>query len=278
MRIMIRCDIEGVSGVVHPSQASPHAVDYPYGVAMLHNDLAAVLDGIFSTGDHDVWIYDMHYYGRNLDLAKVDPRVKVVCGKPDYAPGDLGGLTAECDGQILLGLHSRAGTGALLAHTYEEEIQEMRLNGHLIGEIGLEAALAGELGVPTILVIGDSAGCDEARELLGEITTVAVKDSLSLHAGVCYPTEQTTKAIADGTRQAITQAPACTPWTVDTPVTLHLRLADSPFTDHVRTQLADAVLHDGTIRITAPTVIDAWQRYLSAKPRPQAATEPAALS
>jgi len=144
----------------------------------------------------------MHYYGRNLDMAQLDSRVRVVCGKPLYRPGNVGGLTADFDGQILVGLHSMAGTGELLSHSYEHEVQQLILNRVPVGEIGMEAALAGELGVPTIMVTGDSAGCAEARALLGDITTVAVKDSISLHGGVCYPTAATGAWLRDGAHAA----------------------------------------------------------------------------
>ena len=71
---------------------------------MLRHDLNAVVDGLLTAGDHEIWVYDMHYYGRNLDMRRVNQRLRVICGKPHYLPGNVGGLTAEFDGQILLGL------------------------------------------------------------------------------------------------------------------------------------------------------------------------------
>lgn len=266
MRFMIRCDIEGVTGVVNPVQAAPDAADYPYGVAMLHHDLNAVVEGIFSTGIHEVWVYDMHYYGRNLDMEELDPRLRVICGKPDYRPGNVGGLTAGFDGQILLGFHSKAGTGELLAHSYEHQVQDILLNGVSVGEIGLEAALAGELGVPTVLVTADSAGCAETRALLGEIPTVAVKDSISLYAGVCYPTAHTGNLLLEGGRAAVAAAAKTQPYQAGTPVTLEIRLEEGAFTDHVRSRLAASVATDGSLCLRADSVAAAWERYLQAKP------------
>jgi D-amino peptidase len=232
---------------------------------MLHADLNAVVEGILSTGEHEVWVYDMHYYGLNLDMDELDARVRVVCGKPDYRPGNLGGLTSDFDGQILLGLHARAGTGELLSHTYEHQIQELRLNNVCIGEIGLEAALAGELGVPTCLVTGDSAGCAEARALLGDLPTVTVKESIALHAGVCYPTSQTGEWLVEGGRAAVDAVATLRPYRVEPPITLTLTLADDPFSDHVKSRLAEWVLPDGTVQIRANSVAEAWVLYLQAK-------------
>jgi D-amino peptidase len=266
MRFMIRCDVEGVTGVVHPAQAAPTGAEYAYGVAMLRHDVNAVVEGILSTGDHDIWIYDMHYYGRNLDVSQLDARVRVVCGKPVYRPGNVGGLTSAFDGLLMVGLHSKAGTGELLAHSYEHQIKDLLLNGVSVGEIGIEAALAGELGVPTVLVAADSAGCAEARKLLGDVPTVAVKDSIAPNAGVCYSAARTGALLREGGRSAVAAVPRVKPYRVAPPVTLVIQLEEGPFANHVRTKLADGVQTDGRVKITADSLAVAWERYLLARP------------
>ncbi len=75
----------------------------------------------------------------------------------------------EIDGSealILLGYHARALTpSGVLAHTYSSaSIQRMRLNGRDVGEIGVDAAIAAERGVPVVLVIGDDKTLAEAAE------------------------------------------------------------------------------------------------------------------
>jgi len=266
MRLMIRCDVEGVTGVVHPTQADPASPGFAYGVDMLHEDVNAVVAGLLSTGDHEIWIYDMHYYGRNLDMRRLDPHVRVVCGKPFYRPGDVGGLTADFDGQILVGLHSKAGTGELLSHSYEHQIQDIVLNGVSVGEIGMEAALAGELGVPTILVSGDSAGCTEAATLISGILTVPVKDSLGLHHGVCYPVPRTGEWLRMGAARAVTKHDRIRPYAVKPPISLVLQLEGGAFADHVRSRLQSCVLPDGRLEIKADSVAAAWLQYLQARP------------
>jgi len=84
VKVMIRCDMEGVTGVVHPSQAEPGGSGFAYGVGMLHNDVNAAVEGFLAAGAREVWIYDMHCGGLNLDMDRLDPRVRAVCGKPFY--------------------------------------------------------------------------------------------------------------------------------------------------------------------------------------------------
>jgi len=59
----------------------------------------------------------------------------------------------------LLGYHEKALTpGAVLAHSYSSlTIQGMWLNGREVGEIGMDASIAAEHGVPVVMV----SGCDK---------------------------------------------------------------------------------------------------------------------
>ena len=57
--------------------------------------------------------------------------------------------------------------------------RNLRFNGTLVGEVGINAALCGTWGTPVALVTGDDVVCDEATELLGPgLKTLAVKRGL----------------------------------------------------------------------------------------------------
>ena len=57
----------------------------------------------------------------------------------------------------------------VMAHTFSSlAIENMWLNGARIGEIGMEALIFGAFDVPVVMVSGDEAGCQEAREWLGQ--------------------------------------------------------------------------------------------------------------
>lgn len=86
MKWMIRVDMEGLTGVVNMKQVVPGAEDYGFGLQMLKHDLAAVLEGLLQAEEDEVWLYDIHFYGTNVDLFQLDPRVTAICGKPHYGP------------------------------------------------------------------------------------------------------------------------------------------------------------------------------------------------
>ena len=184
-KFMIRCDIEGASGVVSYQQSDPAGSEYAFGQKMFMDDLVALVDSLNSIGAKEIVIYDEHFYGRNIDISVLPSTVRAICGKPPYRPDWPGGLDSSFTGLILLGFHAKEGTeGALLPHTYESDIKDIRLNGLSVGEIGVEAAIAGDVGVPTVLVIADSAGAEEAEELLPGVFTVSVKEALG-ESGAC---------------------------------------------------------------------------------------------
>jgi D-amino peptidase len=183
MKFMIRCDVEGVTGVTTYQQAEGSQ----FGRAMLMNDLNACIEGLLATGDHEIVIYDEHTDGRNVDLTELPECVSVICGKPPYR-ADWGGIDSSYDAMIMVGFHARSGVaGALLPHSYSRKNLNIRLNGTVVGEIGMEAAIAGDFGVPLWLVTGDSAGMAEAEQMIENVRTVTVKEAMGEFTAKCLP-------------------------------------------------------------------------------------------
>jgi D-amino peptidase len=100
------------------------------------------------------------------------------------------------------------------------EVENIWLNGRLVGEIGIVAALAGSLGVPVALVTGDEAVCEEARLLLRGAETVAVKRGLDRFSAELVPPEAAQGQIRAGAVRALKSLDRMEQWTVGEPVTL----------------------------------------------------------
>ena len=68
----------------------------------------------------------------------------------------------------------------MLSHTVSStKWHNLRFNGTLVGEVGINAALCGTWGTPVALVTGDDVVCAESSELLGPgLKTLAVKQGL----------------------------------------------------------------------------------------------------
>lgn len=266
MKWLIRVDMEGVTGVVNMDQVVPGAKDYGYGRDMLMHDLNAVLEGLLQSDEDEVWLYDIHFYGTNVDLEQLDPRVTAICGKPNYTPANRSYLDESFDGMILLGLHAKAETpGALLNHNYEHDIRVMKVNGLVVGEIGLEALMAGEAGVPLAMVTADSEGVRETLELLPDTVAVSVKESLGETAAACCPPALTAELLRAGAARCRETAGGLKPFTMPGPVDLEMSFRPTELLNKLQLRLKERFVAPDTLVIKADSVIAAWEVYLRAK-------------
>ncbi len=265
-KYMVRCDMEGVTGVVSYEQAEPGRREYEFGRAMFMSDLLALLEGLRNGGAEEVVIYDEHYDGRNIDLAALPEFARAICGKPPYREDWPGGLDDSFAGVILLGFHSKADTpGGLLPHSYELDIRELRLNGISVGEIGMEAAIAGDCAVSVLMVAGDSAGVAEAEALLPGVLGVSVKESLGAGGALCYPAQVTADRIRSAAERIARRGAAVAPYRVGPGVVLEIEFNPGPYLDSFRAAFADRMSGPGAIRFTGERVVPLWAEYWQMK-------------
>lgn len=264
-KFMIRCDMEGATGIVSMEQSDPSGKEYDSGRNMFNLDLRAVIEGLNEAGADEIYVYDEHFYGRNVELADLPKNIHVICGKPPYRPDWAGGLDSTFAGLVLVGLHSMALTpSALLAHTYEEEILEMDVNGTKVGEIGLETMIAGEMGVPLILVTADSEGIREAKELVPDVEGVSVKESLGDNSALCYPCRTTRSRIKEAAARAAFKAEKIKACKSENPAVLTVTLKESAFLDRIKETYA-GVVQGNKVVLSYPTLLEAYSVYWTMK-------------
>ena len=260
-KYLVRTDIEGVSGVVSYDQATPGTLEYNEGRELFMGDLLALIRGLNDGGADEIYLYDEHCYGRNIVIDRLPENVFTYAGKPPYTPDWAGGLDSSFTGIILLGFHSKADSGSnLLNHSYESDIKNIDINGLSVGEIGNETAIAGEAGVPLVLVTGDSEGIKEAKNLVPDVKGIVVKESCSEFGGMCYPTILTHKWIFEGAKEIarMQDAELPAPFSIPGPVTMKIDFFDTEFSRRYLQQYGEAVFH-------GETVLSCWAQYLKAK-------------
>ena len=257
MRIMIRCDVEGVTGVTTYEQAEGSE----FGRRMLMNDLLACVGAVNEHGSHEIHVYDEHTDGRNVDLEQVPNNVAVICGKPCYR-ADWPGLDGSYDAMFMVGFHARARVaGALLPHSYMIDNRALRINGTVVGEIGMEAAVAGDFGVPLWLVTGDSAGMAEAAQMVPGVKAVTVKDALGEFEAVCYGPGETAERIRRGTAEVMAARPAVEPLKFGGPVTLEVEIDAGAYFDRVKAGYGGLFVTEDRLEVRGDTVAEVWARY-----------------
>ena len=265
-RVMIRCDVEGVSGVVSYRQSEPGSAEFAWAQRWFMADLLAAVNGLLQGGVQEIVIYDEHYYGRNIDIEQLPHGVRAICGKPPYRADWAGGLDDSFDGLVLLGLHSKYGTpGGLLHHSYELDIRDLLLNGQSVGEIGMETAIAGDYGVPLVMLTGDTAAVVEATALVPGAVGVSVKESLGETGGCCLPLGESTALIQQAAEQVARNPPAVQPWQIDGPVRLTVRFNDGAYLNRLHELHAKDTSDQHTLELEEKSVTAAWARYWQMK-------------
>jgi D-amino peptidase len=249
MRVYLTVDIEGIAGVVHGEEGSPGNPEYERARRLMTAEASAVVAGIFDAEpDSAVTVVDVHGPYRNILPEELDERATLSRGKPRMY-GMVHGIDRGYDAAMFIGVHGRAGTGeSVLSHTFTGTILDVRINGKPMGELGLNAAVAGAYSVPVLLVAGDQTVMAEARDLFGEDQiTVQVKESVAhLSSESLHPREAQRRLRAAAGR-AVRERPNVAPLVVETPVHCEVELA--------RPALADlAEMIDGAERIDGRTV------------------------
>ncbi|MFC7380562.1 M55 family metallopeptidase [Sphaerisporangium rhizosphaerae] len=264
MKVLISVDMEGISGVVHPAETNPDRYDYERGRALMTAEANAVIAGVLDAEpDAVVWVADAHGPFRNIDPEKLDRRARLVRGKP-RPQGMLGALDDHTDAALFIGYHARAGGGpAVLAHTMSGDILDVRVNGRSMGEIGLNAAMAGHLGVPVVMLSGDDTACAELGELVPSAVTVAVKQALGQAAAIALHPGEARERLRRAAAEAITGRARVTPLSIAGPIDVEVDLY-SPITVDLATLVPGVSRAAGgrTVTFTAADFAGAYRLVL----------------
>lgn len=260
MRILISVDMEGVSGIVHPAETNAERFDYERGRALMTAEANAVVAGVLDAEPGaEVLVADAHGTFRNLLPGSLDRRARLVRGRP-RSLGMLAGLDEETGAVLCVGCHARAGQGpAVLAHSMSDGILDVRLDGLSVGEIGLNAAMAGHLGAPVVFLSGDDAACAELRELVPAAVTVAVKEALGQGAAVALHPEEARERLRRGAAEAVERRDAVAPFVLAGPLDVEVDLA-APHTVDLAT-LVPGVSRTGGARTVAFAAADTAEAY-----------------
>lgn len=243
MKVYISADIEGICGVVDIDHTRRDGKDYDIARNLMTKEVNAAAKGAFEGGASDVVINDSHGSMINLIVEDLDERVTIISGSPK--PISMLQGIKECDATFFIGYHSRAGTmDAVLDHTYHGRvIYNITVNEMDMGELGINAALAGYFGIPVVLVTGDQKTTDRAVQLLDQVEVVVTKKGIGRLAAQNIHPSKAREEIRKKAQKAVKGAKKITPFKVDPPLRLEMEV--------MFTHMADSVeLMPGTERVS----------------------------
>ena len=222
-KIYISSDMEGVVGAVTGEQLGPSGFEYQRFREFMTAEVNAAIEGARSAGAGEILVADSHGNGQNLLIDKLPKDVKIVRSWP--RPLDMvGGLDDSFDGVIFLGYHaSTDNLTGVRAHTFSSgRLTSVKLNGTPVTEGAWNAAIAGELGVPVIMVAGDDATVEEVSSLVGNVEGAVVKWALSFHSATTLQPEAAYDLIREKASRAVKNIKKYKPYKVKNPVTVEM--------------------------------------------------------
>jgi D-amino peptidase len=229
MKVLISVDMEGISGVVIGNHTHSEHKEWDRFRKMMTTEANAAIEGAIAGGADQVVVNDSHGSMTNIMIEELNPAAKLITGRQKPL-GMIQGIGPDVNAVFLVGYHASVGTAAgVLAHTWSGVVSELQLNGRVVGETGLNAAVAGGFGAAVVLVAGDKAVTDEARALLGDIETVAVKEGISSSAAVCLHPEVAHRLIREAAQRAIRSK--ARPFAPQAPITMRLTLQRAGMVD-----------------------------------------------
>src|ERR687898_1463677 len=228
MRVYISVDMEGIAGVVHEDQTDPinarHAAEYNRFRQLMTNEANAAIQGSLDAGATRVLVNDSHWDMRNLLAEELHPVAELLSGSPKRL-SMVEGIDGGFDAALFIGYHAMAGTRhAIIDHTYTSRVYQARINGQAVGELALNAAMAGLHGVAVAMVSGDQSLAAEARALLGDdVETVVVKEAVGRFAARSLAPSVACERIRAGAAAALRRRH--TPYKISAPIRLDVDFA-----------------------------------------------------
>jgi len=254
MRAFILCDYEGTTGTVCWDETDK------LGPEAMAGDVNAVIAGLREGGFSRFVVRDYHARGRTINPADIEPAATLIRGKSTPFPYGLG---PDFDAMAFVGAHARSGVATgVMSHTMNEEtIYEVRINGIEIGEIGGFALLAGYYDVPLVLVVGDDAACEEAKAILEDVETAAVKAGLSRGCAACLHPSTARDLIKRRAAAAAKRVKGFKPLKWTGPFTIDVTFNSPENADRATATIGGQRAGDRTVRLQRDTIPELLQCF-----------------
>jgi D-amino peptidase len=222
-KIFISVDMEGVAGVIQPSQLGPAGFEYGLAREWTTGEVNAAIEAARVAGATEFVVADSHGNAQNLLIDKLPEDVRIVRGFPRPL-GMMQGIDRTFDAVIFIGFHaSEWSVEAVRSHTMSSaRLLGIRLNGVEVMEAVFNAAIAGYHDVPVIAVSGDRAAVTQAQRTLPDVEGAILKDAYGYHSASTVTPARARQMIRDAVTRAMKKPRRPQPYAVKTPIDLEV--------------------------------------------------------
>ncbi|BCE06197.1 M55 family metallopeptidase [Bacillus paralicheniformis] len=262
MKLYMSVDMEGISGLPDDTFVDSSKLNYERGRKIMTDEANHVIDEAFKSGCREVLVNDSHSKMNNLLIERLHPEALLISG--DVKPFSMvQGLDDTCDGAVFVGYHARASMRGVMSHSMIFGVRHFYINDQAVGELGFNAYVAGYYGVPVIMVAGDSEAAAEAEELIPNVTTAAVKETISRSAVKCLTPEKAGQLLRERTAYAIQNRGQVKPLTPPDRPVLRIEFANYGQAEWASLMPgAEIEPQTTTVRYQAKDILEAYQAML----------------
>ena len=224
MRFVVAVDCEGVAcGVGSPGASLNSSRDLEFAQLQATREADAAVRGLFEAGAEQVIVWDNHGGSLNLKYDLLDERCDIALGVGFEHRFEW--MSDDFDGVALVGYHAMDNTvDGVMCHSFSSATyQYMKVNGKEVGEMAIDAAMAGKKGVPVIFVSSDDKGTAEAEAFFPGIETVTTKQAMGWNCAVSKHPKRAVKEIFEGVQKAVAKRNEIKPFAFDNPLEFEVR-------------------------------------------------------
>ncbi len=264
MKLFLSTDFEGTSGIVAWEQIIEGNAEYEQGRKLLTDEVNAVITGALDAGATEFVVNDAHHYMRNLHPQDLNGKATLITGKhkPLYM---MEGLDASFDGVCFVSYHRSIGAErAILSHTYNPgAVWEVRINGEVVGESGINALVAAHYGVPIIFVSGDEATAQEAQVVAPNAEKVVVKQSLGRFAAAHMHPTVACELLREGAARAVRDLKKMRPPEFTMPVSLEITFLVADMAEMALWVRGVERVAPRTVRLMNESLLDLYRMFVT---------------
>ncbi len=148
------------------------------------------------------------------------------------------GLDSTFGTLMFTGAHATAGSPGVMAHNFA--FDSFTVNGRKLNEVGINALMAGEMGVSVSMVSGDDVLIEETKQMIGsEFVPVITKRAVGRMAAITYSPARVRRMLQTAASEAVRRERQgrIKPFTLDRPYRVEFTLRAS-YPDSVVTGVA----------------------------------------
>ena len=260
-KVFMITDMEGVDGIFDEDlQCIPwKSPRWEESRKLLTGEINAAVEGLYEGGATEVVVLDGHWDGSNLSVLDIQPKARLLTGQG--IPRTLT-LDRSYSAMIFIGQHAMAGAEkGILGHTEDPAgIQNVWVNSMPVGEIGLNLMVASSLGIPTIMLSGDTAACRELRALVPDAECAEVKSGVSRTAGFMLPHSAACTLIREKCRHALERLAEFKAYQVSEPVEIKVEYTTAGTKEFSPREGVERI-NDRTWALRGKNFMEVWYKF-----------------